>query len=1392
MDTEGKLMAIEHDKVNTVKNSLKRFSIYVLAFLLLIGIAAGTPDITSYAPISPVFDSQPATQVFHIEVNQNVNVSWYVNGTLWANTYNKPYSTYTENDAVAGTRIVNATASNENGTVSIEWTWIVRRYGVNLTVDSTSRTSSAGINASYALVLHNNGTDTDTYDLTVVNADSASTAGPDISGNITLESGASQVLLLNVTNISAGNSGIFRVNFTARSNNDIRKVGYINTTTTVTAVKGINLTDISVLNKTTTSGTNATYYLSLANNGTDADTYNLAVTSGGASVASLNITSVSLDADESSFIMLNVTNTSAGIFYVNVTATSDGDATKFAYISTTTNVTALRGVNLTNISSLENTIIAGTNATYLFSLTNNGSDPDSYNLAVTPGGTSEASLNTTSPVSLNSNETMIFTLNVTNNSSGTYYVNVTASSNNDTTKIGYINTTTIVNNYRVNLTVDQEVKSTIAEINATYTLTLHNNGTATDTYNLTVSGGGASTATLNVTGEIILESNESRTLLLNVTDTTEGTFYVNVTASSNNDATKVVSINTTTTVDTATGSVNGTVTDVMLGTPIANVTIALTNTTGGTIQGETDSSGYYYLSGVVTGTYNPFIYTISASKINYTTNSSLTVTVLNSTISNTTNITLSAYIGTLTGAYIKNGTNIEVSGATVTITNSTFDPITRTTDSSGSYSVSLYPAIYTINVSNTGYSGNSTSAIVSSNISTTVSTISLSPNTVTVTANRTVGSEDSGQNVSFNLTVVNTGYDATYNVINTFTSASTIVTTTPTTLLLNTNNSTGYVIVEVNNSNFGGWPVTITISNSSQSKSADVTLTAIMRNSSANYTNDSISVIDNASVTGGATLRNTTVANATVTGAALENAIVLNDASVSGNDTDIRNTTVTGTNTRITDGANIRGDYGNSYIDNSTVGNATVVSSNLTGSTISTNATVIDSTLAGATVDNSSLTNVTVLTDSTITNVASLSNIALGGITITGDPNYEYEGKITEGDGWATYQNINFTKVYDSIRISQLVIEQSPNIDVTPGTNTSINDTSLGTSMNFSMTVNLTNPAVINISETGISPDGAGFSSGTQLGNFLVIRSNDTLNVTRHILRLYFDTDPSTYTGGVAIYYYNTTTSAWEVLTTTGSGTEGGRYYREAVPDHFSTFALVGTTMNQPSSTTGSSGDVGDGGVVTSEPYDNIARSETYKNDLAPDKPVVYTFKLAGHGIYEISVTGKESENNMALRVEALKGQTRIAGISAPPGTVYMNVNVWSGSKNIEKGQIKFKIENTWISNNKFESGDLLLVKWDGSQWEKLVTLETMKDDVYSFYEANTDGIGSFAITALKGLVVPTNTPVPEDIDKAGTPVKPPAGTENPIPVPTKKIPGFEAIIAVSSIILLAACHRLI
>ena len=134
------------------------------------------------------------------------------------------------------------------------------------------------------------------------------------------------------------------------------------------------------------------------------------------------------------------------------------------------------GVNLTNITALGSSTIAGINTTYYLSLNNNGTEPDSYTLTVDNSDSAlNADLNITS-VYLNPGGTKVFTINVTNTTSGTYRVNVTARSNNDTSKFMYVNTTTIVL-VVINITYPAN-NSVVINNFVNVTATLDNNGTA--------------------------------------------------------------------------------------------------------------------------------------------------------------------------------------------------------------------------------------------------------------------------------------------------------------------------------------------------------------------------------------------------------------------------------------------------------------------------------------------------------------------------------------------------------------------------------------------------------------------------------------------------------------------------------------------------------------------------------------------------------------------------------------------------------------------------------------------------------------------------------------------------------------------------------------------------
>ncbi len=104
-----------------------------------------SPNITSYSPETPVSDEPNATRMFNITVNQIVNVTWLINGTIVhdANT-SVTTASYTNTSAAAGVWNVSAVVSNANGTDMQTWIWnVAPRVPGDVTGDDVVNISDA-------------------------------------------------------------------------------------------------------------------------------------------------------------------------------------------------------------------------------------------------------------------------------------------------------------------------------------------------------------------------------------------------------------------------------------------------------------------------------------------------------------------------------------------------------------------------------------------------------------------------------------------------------------------------------------------------------------------------------------------------------------------------------------------------------------------------------------------------------------------------------------------------------------------------------------------------------------------------------------------------------------------------------------------------------------------------------------------------------------------------------------------------------------------------------------------------------------------------------------------------------------------------------------------------
>jgi len=162
----------------------------------------------------------------------------------------------------------------------------------------------------------------------------------------------------------------------------------------------------------------------------------------------------------------------------------------------------------------------------------------------------------------------------------------------------------------------------------------------------------------------------------------------------------------------------------------------------------------------------------------------------------------------------------------------------------------------------------------------------------------------------------------------------------------------------------------------------------------------------------------------------------------------------------------------------------------------------------------------------------------------------------------------------------------------------------------------------------------------------------------------------------------------------------------------------------------GGGGGSGGGGITTAEPFANILKFERQDADLKRGSAVPYTFTSPVFSIYQVLVTGKENEGQVGIRIERLKDVSALVS-RMPAGIIYANENIWIGSKRIDSVVLRFRVNNSWITENSLEKTDIKLLRFDNG-WKKLDTKEINSNSTYTYFESGSSGLSSFAISGIK------------------------------------------------------------
>ncbi len=328
---------------------------------------------------------------------------------------------------------------------------------------------------------------------------------------------------------------------------------YTQSDTSEVPVYGVMLAGVgSLTTKTTDANAAVTYTLKVTNTSNTNDTINLS-TSGDAS-ATLSPTTVPLDAGAARNVTLTVSGnalTTAGDYEVKVKATSQGDSTKTAEVTTTTTVPPVYGVTLVGVGTLTRETANASNVSYTLRVTNTGNTSDTVRL--TTSGDVTATLSRTL-IPLDYGKSSVVSVSIRGDAltaAGDYAVKVIATSQGDTQKTAEVTTTTtVLPVYGVTLAGVGELTTETADASegVSYMLTVTNTGNTDDVIDLSTSGDVA--GTLSDTS-ISLASGASANVTLTVSGevlVTAGTYEVKVTATSQEDTKKTAEASTKTTI----------------------------------------------------------------------------------------------------------------------------------------------------------------------------------------------------------------------------------------------------------------------------------------------------------------------------------------------------------------------------------------------------------------------------------------------------------------------------------------------------------------------------------------------------------------------------------------------------------------------------------------------------------------------------------------------------------------------------------------------------------------------------------------------------------------------------------------------------------------------------
>ncbi len=199
-----------------------------------------------------------------------------------------------------------------------------------------------------------------------------------------------------------------------------------------------------------------------------------------------------------------------------------------------------------------------------------------------------------------------------------------------------------------------------------------------------------------------------------------------------------------------------------------------------------------------------------------------------------------------------------------------------------------------------------------------------------------------------------------------------------------------------------------------------------------------------------------------------------------------------------------------------------------------------------------------------------------------------------------------------------------------------------------------------------------------------------------------------------------------------------------------------GTTVDQPalsqsctvstSSSSGGSGTLGSAGGVSQS---TATMEKKVWTSINAGETATVPIKSENIGVTAVEFVVEQKI--YGAWVQVAKKESLPSGVSSASGKVYRYIEISKSTtvkeEAIKNVKIQFKVEKSWLDENKLAKEDVALLRYNSGEWKELVTVVKSEEGSYVSYEAETPGFSYFAIgqKSQPAVVVPVTGEVKEE-----------------------------------------------